>query len=82
VGLNHISFWVPSKLLVDVFYKEYLLSHSIRALYGAPKRYDEYRQGYYAVYFEDPDRLKLEVMTAPSFNLRYKEKRELGLPKH
>ncbi|TMI54977.1 bleomycin resistance protein, partial [Candidatus Bathyarchaeota archaeon] len=27
-----------------------------------PKEYPEYRKGYYAVYFEDPDRIKLEFV--------------------
>jgi hypothetical protein len=31
-------------------------------LYGGPKEYPEYRKGYYAVYFEDPDRIKLEFV--------------------
>jgi hypothetical protein len=29
-------------------------------LYGGAKEYD-YAPGYYAVYFEDPDRIKVEV---------------------
>jgi catechol 2,3-dioxygenase-like lactoylglutathione lyase family enzyme len=39
------------------------LNHiAIKVLYGGPKEYPEYRKGYYAVYFEDPDRIKLEFV--------------------
>jgi catechol 2,3-dioxygenase-like lactoylglutathione lyase family enzyme len=82
LGLNHIAFWVPSKRGVDRFYREYLLPHRIRVLYEGPAQHDEYRKGYYAVYFEDPDRLKLEVVTAPSFSLSYKGEKRVGLPRH
>ncbi len=82
LGLNHIAFWVTSKRWVDKFYEEYLLPHGIAVLYGGPVRHDEYRRGYYAVYFEDPDRLKLEVVTAPSFTLSYEGERLVSLPRH
>lgn len=82
VGLNHAAFWVPTKSWVDRFYKEYLLPHKIPVLYDGPKLHDEHRKGYYSVYFEDPDRLKLEVMTAPSFTLSYKGERRVSLPRH
>ena len=36
--------------------------HRLRALYGTPREFPEYRPGYYAVFFEDPDRLKLEIV--------------------
>ena len=37
----------------------------IAPLYDSPREYPEYRPGYYAVFFEDPDRLKLEVTYVP-----------------
>ncbi len=59
-GLNHVAFSVASHEEVDRFVKEYLEPRGISALYGGPKAYD-YAPGYYAVYFEDPDRIKIEV---------------------
>jgi hypothetical protein len=56
---------VPTKSWVDRFYKEYLVPHKTPVLYGGPKLHDEYRTGYYAVYFEDPDRIKLELAYVP-----------------
>lgn len=65
VGLNHIAFWAPSRSFVDRFYEQYLVPHRVRVLYGGPRDYPEYSKGYYAVYFEDPDKVKLELVTEP-----------------
>ena len=65
-GINHISFKANSKSDVDKFNKEFLGKHGIKQLYGTPKDFPEYREGYYAVFFEDPDRLKLEFTYIPS----------------
>ena len=62
VGLNHIAFQAKSKADVDRLHSEFLVPRSIKVLYGGPKEYPEYRKGYYAVYFEDPDRIKLEFV--------------------
>jgi hypothetical protein len=35
-------------------------------LYETPREFPEYRPGYYAVFFEDPDRLKLEIVHVPA----------------
>src|SRR2546428_9609653 len=51
-----------SKADVDRLHSELLAPRSIKILYGGPKEYPEYRKGYYAVYFEDPDRIKLEFV--------------------
>ena len=64
-GLNHIAFRVGSREEVDAFYKDYLLANNVPVLYGGPALYLEYVAGYYAVYFEDPDRIKLEVAFIP-----------------
>jgi catechol 2,3-dioxygenase-like lactoylglutathione lyase family enzyme len=80
IGINHIAFWAPSKSLVDKFYSEYLVPNGIPVLYGGPREF--HRKGYYAVYFEDPDRLKLELMTSPSFTLNYKGLKRVNLPRH
>ncbi len=59
-GLNHIAFFVENKKGVDEF-ASFLKTNGIKTLYGSPKTFPEYREDYYAVYFEDPDRIKLEV---------------------
>lgn len=64
IGLNHIAFTVNSKKDIDKIY-EFLKKNRITILYGGPKEYPEYCPGYYAVYFEDPDRIKLEVVHIP-----------------
>ena len=65
-GLNHVAFRVTRRDDVDRFVAEFLAGRGIVALYGGPREYPEYRPGYYAVFFEDPDRLKLEVMHFPA----------------
>lgn len=65
VGLNHVAFRVSSKKKVDNFYA-FLKKNKISVLYDGPKEYSaEYAKSYYAVFFEDPDRVKLEVVFAP-----------------
>jgi len=65
-GLNHVAFRVGRREDVDRFCAEFLTARGIAVLYGGPREYPEYRAGYYAVFFEDPDRLKLEVAYVPS----------------
>ena len=61
-GLNHIAFKVGSKQEVDNFSNNFLSDKKQIILYNSPKEYPEYTEDYYAVFFEDPDRIKLEVM--------------------
>lgn len=65
VGLNHIAFRAPSRAAVDEFCQKFLLPNKIRTLYGGVKEWQDYDPGYYAVYFEDPDRIKLELVYVP-----------------
>ena len=60
-GLNHLAFRVQSAKEVDNFYRKFLRQKNITTLYQSPKLFSEYTPDYYAVYFEDPDRIKLEV---------------------
>jgi catechol 2,3-dioxygenase-like lactoylglutathione lyase family enzyme len=60
-GLNHLCFRVAKKEDVDKFYTDFLKPKNIPTLYVTPKSFPEYTSDYYAVFFEDPDRLKLEV---------------------
>jgi catechol 2,3-dioxygenase-like lactoylglutathione lyase family enzyme len=59
-GLNHVAFGVASRQMVDTFVEEFIKPRGIELLYAGAKEYD-YAEGYYAVYFEDPDRIKVEV---------------------
>ena len=67
VGLNHVAFHAESRGDVDDFYNQYLLPRNVPVLYGGPKDYPEYSKGYYSVYFEDPDRIKMELAHIPEF---------------
>jgi len=60
-GLNHLAFRVETKEEVDLFYREFLKPRNISSLYDSPAHYP-YTEKYYAVYFEDPDRIKLEIV--------------------
>ncbi len=64
-GLNHIAFRVSAKKKVEDFVRKYLKKRKIKTLYGSPRLFPEYRKGYFSVYFEDPDRVKLEVVYFP-----------------
>lgn len=65
VGLNHLAFKVSSKKDVDKFFEEFLNPRGIKTMYGSPKAFPEYVEGYYAVFFEDPERMKIEVVSHP-----------------
>ena len=64
-GLNHLAFRVSRREEVDRFAGDFLGARGIPALYGTPREFPEYAPGYYAVFFEDPDRVKLEVAHVP-----------------
>jgi catechol 2,3-dioxygenase-like lactoylglutathione lyase family enzyme len=64
-GLNHIAFRVPHRNDVDRFSQDFLAPRELAPLYRTPREFPEYRPGYYAVFFEGPDRLKLEVVHIP-----------------
>lgn len=64
-GLNHLAFRVDRREDVDRFRDEFMAPRGISALYDTPREFPEYAPGYYAVFFEDTDRLKLEVAHVP-----------------
>lgn len=64
-GLNHLAFRVERREDVDRFRDEFLAPRGMGTLYGTPREFPEYQPGYYAVFFEDADRLKLEVVHVP-----------------
>jgi len=61
-GINHFAFRLNSKEEVNTFVHEFLKPRGIGTLYNTPKVFPEYGGEYYAVFFEDPDRIKIEVM--------------------
>ena len=66
-GINLLAFRVSSKEDVDRFVNEFIKPRNIPTLYGTPKTFPEYKKDYYAVFFEDLDRIKLEVVYAPGW---------------
>ena len=65
VGLNHLAFRVATRAAVDACVRDFLVPRGITPLYDSPKEFPQYRDAYYAVFFEDPDRIKLEVVHIP-----------------
>lgn len=59
VGLHHLCLKATSIEIVDQIYK--LILEKDVYVSGAPKKYPEFTDKYYAVYFSDPDGIKLEV---------------------
>jgi glyoxylase I family protein len=64
VGLHHLAFHAPSRADVDAAFAK--LQDMGAEVTDAPAEYD-YLPGYYAVYFLDPDGIKLEVAHTPGF---------------
>ena len=62
-GFHHAAFRVKSRSEVDAFHR-FLLEAGITVL-DAPAEYPEYGPRYYAVFFADPDGMKLEVVHFP-----------------
>ncbi len=60
IGYHHYAFELASRAEVDELYA-FLLAHDVEIV-DAPADYPDYGEGYYAVYFLDPDGLKLEAM--------------------
>ncbi len=65
VGLNHIALRASSRAVVDKFHRDFLRRRKIPVLYAGLREWTEYEKGYYAVYFEDPDRINLELVYTP-----------------
>ena len=64
-GLHHLAFHLPSRTEVDDFH-DFLRQEQLPVL-DAPAEYD-YTPGYYAVFFADPDGIKLELVLEPRFD--------------
>ena len=61
VGINHLALTARRRSDIDLLARRFLRPRRISTLYGSPKM-QPYRKVYYAVYFEDPDRMKIEVV--------------------
>jgi glyoxylase I family protein len=64
-GLHHLSWRADSREDVDRLHA-LLVEHGIPVL-DPPAHYPEYSGDYYAVFFEDPDGMKLELVYAPGW---------------
>lgn len=64
-GLHHMAFSAASRADVDATYE--ILQEMGAHVFDPPAEYggEEYLPGYYAVFFADPDGLKLEVVHQP-----------------
>ena len=62
-GLHHVAFRAASRADVDDLYRK--LKAAGATVLDAPADYPEYGEGYYAVFFADPDGLKLEFVHEP-----------------
>jgi glyoxylase I family protein len=62
VGLHHLAFHVDSRLLVNE--RAEWLKASGHTIESGPQEL-AYAPGYYAVYFYDPDGIKLEILHIP-----------------
>jgi catechol 2,3-dioxygenase-like lactoylglutathione lyase family enzyme len=57
-GLHHICFRVEDKTAVDLIARKF---SEIHVKYSLPQLYPEYAPDYYAVFFQDPDGIRLEI---------------------
>jgi catechol 2,3-dioxygenase-like lactoylglutathione lyase family enzyme len=65
VGINHLAFAAPDRGAVDGL-QGWLVEHDVPVLYAGAIDAGSSDEGpNYAVYFEDPDRLKLEYVFRP-----------------
>ncbi len=64
-GLHHLAWRVESRAAVDELHG-LLVANGIQVL-DPPAPYPEYSGDYYAVFFTDPDGVKLEVVHAPGW---------------
>ncbi len=62
-GLHHLALSANSRDEVDRLYRMLLEIHA--EILDPPREYPKYEPGYYAVFFLDPDGLKLEYVFTP-----------------
>ena len=64
-GLHHLAFSVDSRAEVERIYEEVIKNLEDVDVEDPPVDCPEYREGYYATFFFDPDGIKLEVTFTP-----------------
>lgn len=64
IGVHHVCIDVPSREAVDERWRWLQTQHA--TIETAPREYD-YTPGYYAVFFYDPDGIKLELLHRPDY---------------
>jgi catechol 2,3-dioxygenase-like lactoylglutathione lyase family enzyme len=64
-GLHHLAWRAESRDAVDELYA-LLIEHGVEVL-DPPAHYPQYSGDYYAVFFADPDGIKLELVHAPGW---------------
>jgi catechol 2,3-dioxygenase-like lactoylglutathione lyase family enzyme len=64
LGVHHVCFDAPSRAAVDERWR--WLGASGATIESPPREYD-YTPGYYAVFFYDPDGIKLELLHRPGY---------------
>jgi catechol 2,3-dioxygenase-like lactoylglutathione lyase family enzyme len=64
-GLHHLAFTAQTRDAVDVFYER--LQAAEVPIFDPPAEYPDYAPGYYAVFFADPDGIKLEYVFTPEW---------------
>lgn len=64
-GLHHLAFTAPTREAVDVLYEKLQAANVV--IFDPPAEYPDYAPGYYAVFFADPDHIKLEYVFTPEW---------------
>ncbi len=62
-GLHHLAFRAKNRAAIDEFHR-FLMREDLPIL-DAPGEYPQYGPNYYAVFFADPDGMKLELVHFP-----------------
>lgn len=63
VGLNHLAFTVPSRADVDTI-RDHCIALEVSQLYADRYPFANGGKDYYALFIEDPDRIKVEFVAA------------------
>jgi catechol 2,3-dioxygenase-like lactoylglutathione lyase family enzyme len=64
LGIHHLALRAKNREEVDKLH--HVLKKMDAAILEPPREYPQYESGYYAVFFLDPDGIKLEFVFAPS----------------
>ena len=64
-GLHHLALTAPTREAVDALHEE--LRASSVVIFDPPDDYPHYAPGYYAVFFADPDGIKIEYVYTPEW---------------